>query len=381
MQRIEIKKFIFSFLRLKFILNNLEPRLNITNRLKSGSFILTVFIAVALSGCGKKAPAPGPGGRGRQMGTVPVEVKVLQPELLLNTVFTTGSVMANEKIDLRPEVSGRVTGIFFEEGAIVPKGKLLLKINDSDLRAQLKRNEAQGKMLSDDEFRQKKLLEIKAISQEEYDVAYNQLMVNQADRQLLEAQIAKTEIVAPFTGKIGLRLVSPGSFLASNTIIASLQQLDPVKVEFDVPEKYSSYLKDGLEINFTVENIDSVFNGRVYAQESSIDQETRTLKVRALCQNQAGILKPGTFARINITLEKFADAIKIPSEAVITEITGSYVYKCLGGKANYVPIKTGIRTDNEIQVIQGLVAGDSLIVSGLLQLSNGANVNPKRVNQ
>lgn len=347
----------------------------------TGKLMWAVLLILLIfgSGCGKKeAPAVSPGG-GRQMGAVPVEVKIMKPELLLNTVFTTGSVMANEKIDLRPEVSGRVTGIFFEEGAVVPKGKLLLKINDSDLQAQLKRNEAQGKTLSDDEFRQKKLLEIRAISQEEYDAALNLLMVNQADRQLLEAQIAKTEIVAPFTGKVGLRMVSPGSFLASNTIIASLQQLDPIKIEFDIPEKYSGFVKDGLEISFSVENMDSIFSGVVYALESSITQETRTLKVRAKCPNPAYLIKPGTFARVHITLESFPDAIKIPSEAMITELTGSYVYVCKGGKANYVPVKTGIRTENEIQVTQGLSAGDSLIVSGLLQLSNGTNLIPEVV--
>lgn len=347
--------------------------------LKSYLLLPGLILMLTVSGCGKKETPATPGGRGRSAGAVPVEVKVLETELLLNTVFTTGSILANEKIDLRPEVSGRVTGIFFEEGAVVPKGKLLLKINDSDLQAQLKRNEAQGQMLKDDEYRQKKLLEIKAISQEEYDIAYNQLMVNQADRQLLEAQIAKTEIVAPFTGKIGLRLVSPGSYVASNTTIATLQQLDPVKIEFDIPEKYSGYVNEGLDISFSVENMDSVFTGKVYAMESSIAQETRTLKVRARCNNPQYLLRPGTFARVHLTLERFENAIKIPSEAVITEINGSFAYVCRGGKANYIPVKTGIRTENEIQITDGLGVGDSLIVTGLLQIANGTSVMPKVV--
>jgi membrane fusion protein (multidrug efflux system) len=353
----------------------------VRNLLKSCVLVPALVLMLAVSGCGKKEKQSAPAGRGRQAGAVAVDVKVLQTSLLLNTVFTTGTVLANEKIDLRPEVSGRVTGIFFEEGSVVPKGKLLLKINDSDLQAQLKRNEAQGQMLKDDEYRQKKLLEIKAISQEEYDMAYNQLMVNQADRQLLEAQIAKTEIVAPFTGKVGLRLVSPGSFLASNTIIATLQQLDPVKIEFDIPEKYSSFVAEGLDVSFSVENLDSVFTGQVYALESSITQETRTLKVRARCSNPKFILKPGTFARIHLTLERFEEAIKIPSEAVITEINGSFAFICKGGKAKYIPVKTGIRTEDEIQITDGLSAGDSLIVTGLLQIANGTSVLPKVVKE
>jgi len=339
-------------------------------------FLPVVFLIFS---CGKKE-TPGARGKSRQTGPVAVEVKVVGPELLLNTVFTTGTILANEKIDLRPEVSGRVTGIFFEEGAVVPKGKLLLKINDSDLQAQLKRNEAQGELFSDEVFRKKKLLEIKAVSQEEYDAAYNQMMINLADKQLLEAQIAKTEIVAPFSGKIGLRAISPGNYLVSNSVIASLQQLDPVKIEFDVPEKYSFLVKDGMEASFCIENFDSVFSAKIYALESSINLETRTLKVRAICPNPSFLLKPGTFARVSIVLEKFPEAIKIPSEAVLTELEGSLVYTCKNGKAAKTFIKTGIRTDTEIQVTEGLSAGDSLIVSGLLQVSDGSRVLAKSAN-
>jgi membrane fusion protein, multidrug efflux system len=251
-------------------------------------------------------------------------------------------------------------------------------MNDSDLQAQLKRNEAQGILLNSDEYQKSKLLEIKAISQDEYDAAKSLQLVNEADKQLLQAQIAKTEIFAPFTGKIGLRTVSVGNYIASNTLIATIQQLDPVKVEFDVPEKYSSFIKPGLEVSFGTDGSDSTFMARVYALESSITAETRTLKVRALCSNPSNLLNPGSFARVNMILERFPDAIKVPSEAVLTVLAGNSVYLCKNGKAQLTPVTTGIRTDSEIQITQGVVAGDSLITTGLLQLSNGASVMVKK---
>jgi len=359
----------FDFLSLRNI-NLLFPN----SLLICSIYLLTQF---GITACSKKNQA-GPGTPGRKSGPVSVEIKVVQPELLLNTVSATGTILPNEKAEIRPEISGRIINILFEEGAVVQKNKLLVKMNDSDLQAQLKRNQAQAMLLNNDEFQKRKLLEIKAISQDEYDAAKSVMLVNQADKQLLESQIAKTEIYAPFTGKVGLRAVSIGNYVASNTLIATIQQLDPVKIEFDVPEKYSSFIQPGLDINFGIDASDSVFKAKVYAVESSITTETRTLKVRALCSNKANLLNPGTFARVNMILERFPDAIKIPSEAILTVLEGNSVFICKNGKAITVPVKTGIRTDYEIQITQGLSAGDSLITTGLLQLTNGASIMVKK---
>ncbi len=339
--------------------------------------ILVSFLTFGLAGCGNKA-ADKNAKKGNRSAPVQVEIMVTQTGLLQNTVSGTGSIIANEKAEIRPEISGRIIKILFEEGAMVQKNKLLLKMNDSDLQAQLKRNEAQGILLASDEFQKRKLLEIKAISQDEYDAAKSLLLVNQADKQLLEAQIAKTEIYAPFSGKVGLRSVSVGNFVASNTLIATIQQLDPIKIQFDVPEKYSRFIQPGLEVSFGIDAFDSTFMAKVYAIESSITTETRSLTVRALCSNPSGLLKPGTFARVNMILEKFPDAIKVPSEAVVTILDGNSVFICKNGKAVAVPVTTGIRTDSEIQITEGVSAGDSLIVTGLLQLTNGAPVMIKK---
>jgi len=338
---------------------------------------ICILLMLGFVSCKKNNQASS-GAKGKKGGPIAVEIKVAQPELLLNTVSSTGTILANEKAEIRPEISGRIVKILFEEGAVVQKNKLLIKMNDSDLQAQLKRNEAQGILLASDEYQKRKLLEIKAISQDEYDSAKSLMLVNQADKQLLEAQIAKTEIYAPFSGKVGLRTVSVGNYVASNTLIATIQQLDPVKIEFDIPEKYSGFIHPGLDLSFGTDASDSIIWAKVYALESSITTETRTLKIRATCPNKANMLNPGTFARVRMTLERFPDAIKIPSEAILTVLDGNSVFICKDGKAQLTPVITGIRTESEIQIIKGVSAGDSLITTGLLQLTNGAKVMVKK---
>jgi membrane fusion protein, multidrug efflux system len=337
--------------------------------------LLFVLILAVISSCKNKEEAKPV--QGRRGGPVSVEVIVIQPKMLQNVVQTTGSIIGNETVELRPEVSGRVIGIFFEEGSFVEKGKKLLKLNDAELQAQLLRLDAQEKLLSDEEYRKRKLLDIKAVSQEEYDASLNQLKITKAEKQLLLAQVAKTEIYAPFSGKIGLRLISPGSFVVSNTIVTTLQQVDPVKVEFDIPEKYSSLVKDGMDISFTLENVDSVFHGKVYARETSINTDTRTLKVRALAANRQQLLMPGRFARVRLVLETFPEALTVPSEALVTDQAISSVFLCSNGKAKFTKVVTGIRTDTEVQVREGLQPGDSLIVTGLMQLAKDSPVRPK----
>lgn len=378
MQQVHIQVICFYTRGIRYSLFN--KKRTFLPHLQSSIFLLStcLLITIGMTGCNKKTSNNNKGQLAKKSGPVAVEIKVVQPELLLNTVSSTGTILANEKTEIRPEISGRITKILFEEGATVPKNKLLIKMNDSDLQSQLKRNEAQGLLISNDELQKRKLLEIKAISQDEYDIAKSQLLVNEADKQLLQAQIAKTEIYAPFSGKVGLRTVSVGQYIASNTLIATLQQLDPVKIEFDVPEKYSSFIQPGLEISFGTDASDSIFMAKVYAIESAITAETRTLKVRALCPNRANVLNPGAFARVNIVLEKLPNAMKVPSEAVLTVLDGNSVYICKNGKAQLTPATTGIRTASEIQITHGVSAGDSLILTGLLQLTNGAPVMVKQ---
>jgi len=336
-------------------------------------FILLITMSFLIFGCSDKNKSS-QADTGKRFSAVSVIVKVLEPGPLVNEFYTTGSILANERVELRSEVSGRIMGIFFEEGSQVKKGELLLKINDSELQAMLTKADAQEKLAEQEEFRNRQLLELKAVSQEEYDVSLNQLKAIRAEKQLLEAQIAKTEIMAPLSGKIGLRYVSPGSYMPSNTMIAILQQVDPIKVEFSVPEKYSLKVRKGMNLTFTVENVDRSFKGVIYAVESGIDPATRSITVRATCPNPGSLLLPGTYARISIILENIPDALTIPSETLITELEGTKVYVCRNGKAVSVPVVTGLRTSTDVQILSGLSAGDSLITTGLLQISNGTPV-------
>jgi membrane fusion protein, multidrug efflux system len=311
---------------------------------------------------------------GQNVYRLPVETKIVQPELLIDQISIGGSILPNESVELRNEIPGRVTDILFKEGTHIKKGTLLLKMNDSELQAQLKKTEAQENLIEQDEYRKRKLLEIKAISEQEYEVTNNQLKTIRADKELILAQIEKSEIYAPFDGQIGLRHVSPGSFLSSNSLIASFQQTDPVKIEFSIPERYNHLIRAGMKIRFRTESTTDTFTAEIYAIESQIASDTRTLTARAVSRNPKGKLVPGNFARIDLELTRIPDALMVPSEAVSTEIGGSFLYVYKNGIANSREVLTGIRTPKDIQILEGIQSGDTIITTGLLQMNNGTRV-------
>ena len=332
---------------------------------------------LSLLGCGQSSSKPV--NRDSGGAALSVEATVLRPQLLRNQIFATGTLLANEEVELRPEIAGRITGVYFDEGRRITKGELLLKINDRELIAEQKRKQLEEKLASDDESRKRQLFEKDVISQEEYDKSLNALRLLQAEREVIESQLAKTEIRAPFDGVVGLRYLSEGGYVSPNMVAATMQDLDPMKVEFSIPEKYASLLTNGTEVKVTVGDAKEVFNGVVYAIESKIDPGTRTIKTRARIPNPKETLVPGSFARVEITLQEFPSAIVIPTGAVIPEISGEKVFVCRDGKARAVPITTGIRTENSIQILSGLSASDTLITTGLLQLADGKNVKIQTV--
>jgi membrane fusion protein, multidrug efflux system len=315
------------------------------------------------------------GGAGRNL--IPVEAQIISPQLLRNKITTTGTLMANEEVQLRPEISGRVIGVYFEEGRRVQKGELLLKINDREIKAKLKQIEVQEKQAAIDEERNRQLFDINGISKEDFDKYQNSLQMVRAEKEALESQLAETEINAPFDGIIGLRYVSEGGYITPDILVASMQDIDPIKVEFSVPEKYAGLLKTGANIVVRVGDSEDSHQGLVYAVESKIDLDTRTIKARAKIPNPKGALIPGAFAKIEITLEEIPDAIVVPSESIVPQINGDMVYICRNGKASIIPVTTGIRTESGVQVTEGLSPLDTLITSGLLQVANGKGVQIK----
>jgi len=333
---------------------------------------LTVVSLLIANGCGQNKAAPSTRGGGG--AKTPVEVQIVQPRLLQNSISTTGTLLANENVQLRSEISGRVAGIYFEEGKRVKKGELLLKINDDDLQAQLKGKEVEEKQAADQESRQRKLREINVVSQEDYDRDLNALHLVQAQKEALLAQLAKTEVRAPFDGVIGLRHVSAGGYVTPSLEIAAIQDVDPMKVEFSAPEKHAQRIQPGTPVAIRVGDSREAYAGTVYAVEAMIDTGTRTITARARIPNPNGTLIPGSFARVEIALEELPQAIVVPSGAVIPRINDEIVYLCQNGSARLVPVTTGIRTDSGTQITQGLTPGDTLIVSGLLQLIDGRPV-------
>jgi membrane fusion protein, multidrug efflux system len=334
---------------------------------------LSALLCLTTTSCSNNQSAPAGNNRGGPAGA-PVEAVVIRPQLLENRVYATGSLMANEEVELRTEIAGRVTGIFFSEGSRVSKGTVLLTINDQELQAQLKRKEYEQALAADEERRQHALLDINGVSRETYDKSNNNLKMIEADRELLQTQIAKCKIVAPFDGVIGLRYVSEGGYVTPDVLISTMQDTDPMKVEFSVPEKNARQIKNGTPILVRIGDAPEGSKGIVYAVESMIDPGTRTIKARAKIPNPDGNVLPGSFGKVEVTLDQLPNAIVIPSGAVIPRINDEIVYVCRNGKAQSVTVTSGIRTDSGTQITQGLVPGDTLIVSGLLQLTDGKNI-------
>ncbi|HEY0030876.1 MAG TPA: efflux RND transporter periplasmic adaptor subunit [Bacteroidia bacterium] len=303
-----------------------------------------------------------------------VTAVIVKPEQLSNEVYASGTIIANEEVQLQPELSGKIVQLNFQEGSKVSKGQLLVKINDADLQANYKKFQLQYKLAEERLNRQKQLLEIKGISLEEFDIVQNEYNVIKAEIDYAAAQIAKTEIRAPFDGVVGLKNVSEGAYVSPSIVIASIQQINPVKIDFFVSERYSSIVKKGDKLIFTMEGNNEKFFGQVYAVEPKIDMSTRTLHVRAVCPNVKGDIYPGAFARVQLALSDIDSALMIPTEAVIPDLKGKKVYRIKNGQAEPVKVITGLRTDEKVQITEGLNIGDTIITRGIMSLKPGSPV-------
>ena len=309
-----------------------------------------------------------------------VNVFVVNLENLDNVVTSSGTIFPNEEIELRAEASGRILALNIKEGSRVAAGQVIAKIKDTDLQAQLKKLNFEIELAKQTEARQKKLLDINAISKEEYEITANKINTLNADKELIEANLDKTVLKAPFAGKIGLKNVSQGAYVTPATSLATLVQTNPVKIDFTVPEKYSTLIKVGRGVKFEVEGQPDAYYANVVAIDPKIDPNLRTLKLRALAKNPADRLVPGMFVRVTVDLD-VSRAVMIPTEAIVPILKGKKVYVIRDGKAAEVMVETGLRNDKKIQVTSGLVAGDSLIVSGIMALKKDSPVKVKGANK
>ncbi|CAM3692036.1 efflux RND transporter periplasmic adaptor subunit [Flavobacterium chungbukense] len=294
-----------------------------------------------------------------------------------NNLSLTGSIEANEQIEIHSEVSGIVEGIFFNEGSFVNKGQVLFKVNDIELKAQLRQAVTKEGLAAENERRAKLLLQKEAISQEEADIARADHASAQAQSQLIKAQIFKTSVRAPFSGKIGLRSISPGTYITPTVLVAKLVNTGKLKITFSIPEKYASQVKSGSTIDFNVSGSDKTYNAKIYAIEPEVAVATRTLQIRAIADNTDGKLFPGTFADIKLPLNIIKDAIVVPSQAIVPVQDGKKVFVADHGKAKEVMVDATTRTDSSILILAGLKAGDTLITSGVMSLKNEAPIKVK----
>lgn len=313
-------------------------------------------------------------GKGGPPKGLQVEGIVVQTGDFNNELEVTGTLEANEAVELRSEVSGLVTSINFKEGANVNKGSLLVKINDRDIQAQLQEVLTKQRLSATNENRSKQLLEKGAISQEEYDTSLADLQSLKAQTQLIRAQLAKTAIYAPFSGKIGLRSISVGGYITPTTLIANLSSINPLKVSFSIPEKYIGQIKPDTELSFTTDGSNKKFAGKVFAIEPGINTQTRTLQIKALVPNANNELRPGSFAKIKLALATIKNALLIPNEAIIPVLKGKTVYISKGGKAQQVNVEAGTRTAEYILITAGLNVGDTVLTTGAMALKPDAPV-------
>jgi membrane fusion protein (multidrug efflux system) len=302
---------------------------------------------------------------------------VVQTQTFDNNLSLSGSIEANEQVEIRSEVSGIVESINFREGSTVTKGQLLFKVNDLELRAQLAQAKTKQGLAAENERRAKLLLQKEAISQEEYDVAKADFKLAQAQIQLIQAQIAKTSVRAPFSGKIGLRSISPGTYITPSLLVAKLVNINQLKISFSIPEKYANEVRSNSNLSFTVAGSTEKYTAKIYAIEPEVEISTRTLQVRAITENRDGKLVPGTFANVELPLDIIKDAVVIPSEAIVPVQNGKKVFIMKNGKAKETMIETTTRTDASVLVLSGIKAGDTLITGGVMSLKEDDAVKVK----
>lgn len=340
--------------------------------------IAFVFILLSLLACGDKKTAST--GNNRQTGPLGVEGYKVDYKSISDDIEVPGTLLPAEVTELRSEVSGRIIQLNINEGAEVKQGSLLVKLFDKDLQAQLKKLEVQLQIAIKSEERQRELLSINGISQQEYDLTALQADNLRADIETIKIAISKTEIYAPFDGKIGLRNVSLGSYLSTNDVIATIRQVKQLKLEFSVPEKYAKSIDKGYRVKFIVDGGNQEHTGVVLATESGVDQTTRTLRVRALVNGSNPELVPGIFAKVKLQLGNNVKALLVPTQAVIPQARNKQVILLRGDSAVFTVVETGLRDSAFVQITNGLKVGDTVITTGLMAIRPNAKIKVTKLN-
>lgn len=310
-----------------------------------------------------------------------VDAFIVKPSLLVSDITVTGSLLAYDEVDLKNEVAGRVVEMNLPEGKFVKKGTLLVKLYDDDLQATMRKLQSQLAIQEQIYKRQTELRKVSGISQNDYEQTLLQVNTIKANMAEQKALIRKMEVRAPFDGIIGLRNISVGAVINSSTLLATIRTTNKLKIDFFVPEKYSSEITTGMRVKFTMYNEDKLYDATVIATERGIDNTTRNLKVRALINTSSKELIPGAFANVQLKLGNNPHALMIPSQSIIPQEGNKSVIVARKGNAHFVTIKTGIRKASKVEVTEGLQPGDTVITSGILFLKEKSKLSYSTINQ
>lgn len=332
-----------------------------------------------LVSCGKSKKKISAAATNRQQMPSKVDGFIVKTTSVGENLEVPGTLVANESTEIHPEASGRLTYLNVAEGRFVSKGTVLARLYDGDLQAQLKKLEVQLQIAETNEKRSEKLLKIQGISQSDYDASLLAVNNIKADMDILRANISKTVIRAPFSGRLGLRNVSPGAYVSPASVLATIQQTNVLKLDFSVPEKYTSQLKVGQMVDFSNEATQQRYRARITALESSVALDTRSLMVRSIVENKDNALVPGSFAKVMLRFEPDPNAIVIPTQSVIPQARGKKVIRYEGGVAKFVEVTTGVRDSAMVQITSGLKPGDTVVVTGLMSTRPDAKIAINRI--
>jgi membrane fusion protein (multidrug efflux system) len=340
----------------------------------AGLLILALIIGKFLFFSSDEMAPPSGGGGAKKGGGAKLNTVVISYEENASTISATGSTVANDHVEVRSEISGLITRLNIPEGTVVPKGFLIAKIKDDDILAQLKKIELEEELAAQTEARHRKLLDINAISKEEYEISQNKVQTLKADKDLLKVQLARTEIRAPFAGKLSLKNISLGAYVTPANVITTLTQYSPIKIDFTTPERYINDIKVGSTVRFKTDGSAEEHSAKVIALDPAIDANLRTLRVRAIAPNGNHSLIPGMFVSVAVDISR-NQTIMVPTEAVIPVVDGMQVFIKKNGKAQLVKVQTGYRDVGKVEVLKGLSIGDTVITSGLITLKEGDSVS------
>lgn len=351
------------------------------SKLFIGAYGATVLMVgcITFIGCkGGKEEVKGKDNKGAK-ALLAAEGFIVQSGALSSVYQSNGNLIPNESISVYPEVSGRITGIHFKEGGLVRKGDLLVTLFNGDIDAQIQKLKVQRKLQVTTKERQDELLTISGISRQEYDNTITQIASIDADIAYNQAQMRKLEIRATFDGVIGLRNVSIGAIVTPSTLITTIQQVNPLKMDFLVPEQYKEIVRKDDIVRFTVAGINDTMQGKIIAMQPGADMTTHNITMRAIVENRTGKLFPGTFTNVFITLSRAGNAITIPSQSIIPTSREKKVAVVRNGKVDMVTVQTGERLEARVEVIQGLKAGDTILTTGMMQVKQDMTVKVTKI--